>query len=89
LQFRRLKQTSKLSILKSNFFKNIRHRLKVSDKKILASFPDIEQFLEKDIVTGSFLDKITSQYLQAAELPHFELIINDTSSLLDDLKKDE
>ena len=70
------------------FFKNIRHRLKVSDENILAVFPDIEQFLEEDIVTESFLDKITSQYLEAAELPQFELISIDTSSL-DDLKKDE
>ena len=69
------------------FFKNIRHRLKISDEKILAAYPDIEQFLEEDIVTESFLDKITSQYLEAAELPQFELINIDPSSL-DDLKKD-
>ena len=56
------------------FFKNIRHRLKISDDSILAVFPDIEQFLEEDIVTESFLDKITNQYLETAELPHFELI---------------
>jgi len=65
------------------FFKNIRHRLKISDENILAVFPDIEQFLEEDIVTESFLDKITSQYLEAAELPQFELISLDTSSLED------
>ena len=59
-----------------------------SDNSILAVFPDIEQFLEEDIVTESFLDKITNQYLEAAELPQFELISIDTSSL-DDLKKDE
>jgi uncharacterized tellurite resistance protein B-like protein len=56
------------------FFKIIRHRLKISDENILAVFPDIEQFLEEDIVTESFLDKITSQYLETAELPQFELI---------------
>lgn len=70
------------------FFKNIRHRLKISDENILAVFPDIEQFLEEDIITDSFLDKITSQYLESAELPLFELISIDTSSL-DNLKKDE
>jgi uncharacterized tellurite resistance protein B-like protein len=83
-----IKADEQIEYSEIKFFKNIRHRLKVSDKMILASFPDIEQFLEKDIVTGSFLDKITSQYLQAAELSQFELIINDTSSP-DDLKKDE
>lgn len=70
------------------FFKNIRHRLKISDENILAVYPDIEQFLEEDIKTESFLDKITNQYLESAELPQFELISIDTSSL-DDLKKDE
>jgi uncharacterized tellurite resistance protein B-like protein len=70
------------------FFKNIRHRLQVSNDNILAVFPDIEEFLEEDIVTKSFLDKITNQYLEAAELPQFELISIDSSSHKD-LKKDE
>ncbi len=56
------------------FFKNIRHRLNVSDEKILACFPDIEQYLEDDIITDSFLDNITSQYFQISELPQFDLI---------------
>lgn len=56
------------------FFKNIRHRLKVSDEKILERFPDIEQYLEEDIITEGYLDKITSQYLEATEIPQFELL---------------
>lgn len=56
------------------FFKNIRHRLKVRDNKILERFPDIEQYLEDDIITDGFLDKISSQYFQAIELPQFDLI---------------
>lgn len=56
------------------FFKNIRHRLKVSDEKILDRFPDIELYLEQDIITDGFLDKITSQYFEATELPQFDLI---------------
>ena len=70
------------------FFKNIRHRLQISDESILAVYPDIEQFLEEDIKTESFLDKITSQYLESAILPQFELI-NFNSSPLDDLTQDE
>lgn len=56
------------------FFKIIRHNLKISDDKILSVFPDIEQYLEEDIITESYLDKITKQYLDIAELPQFELI---------------
>lgn len=59
------------------FFKNIRHRLKISDEKILAKFPDLEQYLEEDIITDSFLDKITSQYFETTELPQFDLITID------------
>ncbi|MBN8707341.1 MAG: TerB family tellurite resistance protein [Bacteroidetes bacterium] len=70
------------------FFKNIRHRLKISDENILAVYPDIEQFLEKDIVTDSYLDKIANQYLIAVELPQFDLINIDAISH-DKLKKDE
>lgn len=70
------------------FFKNIRHRLQISDENILVVYPDIEQFLEDDIITESFLDKITSQYLESAKFPQFELISIDTSSLKE-LKKDE
>jgi len=83
-----IKADEQIEYSEIKFFKNIRHRLKVSDENILAVFPDIEQFLEEDIVTESFLDRITKQYLDTAELPQFELISIDTS-LLDDLKKDE
>lgn len=62
------------------FFKNIRHRLKVRDNKILERFPNIEQYLEDDIITDGFLDKISSQYFQAVELPHFNLINIETNS---------
>jgi uncharacterized tellurite resistance protein B-like protein len=65
------------------FFKNIRHRLKISDENILKVFPDVEIFLEDDIKTESFLNKITSQYLETAELPQFELINLDLNSLND------
>jgi uncharacterized tellurite resistance protein B-like protein len=59
------------------FFKNIRHRLKVSDDVILNTYPDIEMFLEEDISTESSLDKITNHYLENIELPQFKLITID------------
>jgi uncharacterized tellurite resistance protein B-like protein len=83
-----IKADEQIEYSEIKFFKNIRHRLKISDQNILAVFPDLEQFLEEDIMTESFLDKITNQYLESAELPQFELISLDNSSL-DDLKKDE
>ncbi len=56
------------------FFKNIRHRLQLTDDMILNKFPDIDLYLEDDIITDGFLDKITNQYFQSTELPQFEMI---------------
>jgi len=76
-----IKADEQIEYSEIKFFKNIRHRLKISDEQILAVFPDIEQFLEEDIITDPFLGKITSQYLEAVELPQFSLITIDTNSL--------
>ncbi len=80
-----IKADEQVEYAEIKFFKNIRHRLKISDENILAVFPDIEQFLEEDIVTESFLDKITSQYFEAISLPQFEVIIID-ENLKDNIK---
>ena len=55
-------------------FKNIRHRLKVGNEIILRLHPDIEQFLEDDIKTESYLEKITSHFISSVEIPKFEFI---------------
>jgi uncharacterized tellurite resistance protein B-like protein len=55
-------------------FKNIRHRLKISDEKIIEVFPQVEQFLEDDIVSDSYLEKIKVHFLETTDLPVFELI---------------
>ena len=69
-----IKADEQIEYSEIKFFKNIRHRLQISDENILAVYPDIQQFLEEDIITESFLDKITNQYLDLAELPTFEHI---------------
>jgi len=71
------------------FFKVIRHNLKISDDRILSAYPDIEQYLEEDIITESYLEKIINQYFDTVELPQFELITSFNTSTLDSLTKDE
>lgn len=83
-----IKADDQIEYSEIKFFKNIRYRLKVSNENILAVYPGSEQFLEEDIITESFIDKITNQYLESAELPQFELVSIDVSTL-DNLKKDE
>lgn len=76
-----IKADEKIEYSEIKFFKNIRHRLKIDDENILAVFPEIEQYLEEDIITESFLDRIKKQYLEITELPKFELISIDINSL--------
>lgn len=76
-----IKSDEQVEYSEIKFFKNIRHRLKASDETILTTYPCIEMFLEADIITESFLDKITHQYLETTQLPQFELISIDTSKL--------
>lgn len=69
-----IKADDQIEYSEIKFFKVIRHNLKINDEKILEVYPDIEQFLEEDIITESYLEKITKQYLEMAELTQFELI---------------
>lgn len=71
------------------FFKVIRHHLKISDQKILEVYPDIDQFLEQDIITESYIDKISKQYLETTELPQFELISLIEKNLSDNISDNE
>lgn len=69
-----IKADEKIEYSEIKFFKVIRHTLKIKDEQILAVYPDIEFFLEDDIIAESYLQKITNQYLDSAELPQFELL---------------
>ncbi|MBK9045652.1 MAG: TerB family tellurite resistance protein [Bacteroidetes bacterium] len=69
-----IKSDEEIDYAEIKMFKIIRHNLKITDDSILAKFPDIEQFLEEDIITESYLEKITNQYLDSTVLPQFELI---------------
>ena len=63
------------------FFKNIRHRLKLSDDKILKIHPEVEYWLEDDIKTESFIKNLTDKYLDSADLPQFDSIHIDTTEV--------
>ena len=76
-----IKADDQIEYSEIKFFKVIRHNLKINDEKILAVYPDIELFLEQDIITESYLEKITNQYLAVADLPQFEQISFDVNSL--------
>ena len=64
----------KIEYSEVKFFKTIRHRLSISDEKIIEVFSDIEFWLIEDIDTGMDILKITDSYLDSFEVKQFELI---------------
>ncbi len=82
-----IKADDQIEYSEIKFFKVIRHNLQISDEKIVSAYPEIESWLEQDIITESYLEKITKQYLDSAELPQFELIISLDNGSLDPAKQ--
>jgi uncharacterized tellurite resistance protein B-like protein len=56
------------------FFKIIRRNLKVSNDEILKLFPEIEMYLEEDIVIETNFNKLKNQFFEITELQKFESI---------------
>lgn len=79
----------KIEYSEVKFFKVIRHHLKVSDEKILSIYPDIESWLEQDIITDNYLDKIKDDYLKASSIPKFEQIQSLDKDLLDSINSEK
>jgi uncharacterized tellurite resistance protein B-like protein len=74
-----IKADEQIEYAEIRFFKVIRAKLKISNEKILAKFPDIEQFLEDDIITESYMNRIKHQYFETVEFPQFEFIHSNTN----------
>lgn len=68
-----IKADEQIEYSEIKFFKNIRHRLTISDEAITSNFLDVDEFLEADIKTDSFLDKIKAEYFESKELPQFDI----------------
>ncbi|MCF8262755.1 MAG: hypothetical protein K9J12_18395 [Melioribacteraceae bacterium] len=56
------------------FFKIIRSKLKSTNKEILDKIPEIEEYLERDIISQSYIEKLTSDYFESCTLPKFNSI---------------
>lgn len=81
---RTIQADDKVEYSEVKFFQNIRHRLKISDETALEKYPDYEVFFIEDIVTESYLDKISSDYLDNIQLSGFEDINFDVNELEND-----
>lgn len=60
------------------FFKIIRSKLHVSDQDLLDALPEFsnleEDYLQKDIISGNYLKKLSADYFDRYELPTFSAL---------------
>lgn len=69
-----IKADDEIEYSEIKFFKNIRHRLSVSNETILAFHPGVEDFLEEDIIAPS-LGKLAEQFFATLDLVNFDEIV--------------
>jgi len=67
------------------FFKIIRSNLKLSNDSILEELPEIEEYLEQDIISNSYLSRLQDDFFDAHTLPTFEPIHQLNDKLLKNL----
>lgn len=66
------------------FFKIIRSKLKVKNDKILNVLPDIEEYLEQDIISKSYLARLQDDFFSLQAIPKFASIQSIDTNLLND-----
>lgn len=64
------------------FFKIIRSKLKVENERILERFPEIEEYLEQDIISKSYLARLQDDFFTTQAIPKFEMIKTFDASIL-------
>ena len=75
--FNTIKADEQIEYSEIKFFKVIRKSLSVSDQRIIEKYPELEEYLEEDINTESMLEKLATSFLDAIELPVFNLLESD------------
>ena len=72
-----IESDEKVEYSEIKFFKIIRTKLNVSNQKILEKLSHInnlEEYLEQDIISDSYLKKLTLDYFSSQSIPEFDLI---------------
>ncbi len=68
------------------FFKIVRDKLNIDNETILAEIPEIEEYLEQDIISPSYIAKLTTDYLGAYATPTLGSL-NDLSAEIEKAQK--
>ncbi len=68
-----IKADEKVEYSEIKFFKLIRSKLSIPDKPILEKYPDFEEYLEKDIMSDSYLSQFRANFLGINNLNSIDL----------------
>lgn len=84
-----IKADDKVEYSEIKFFKVIRAKLSIENEPILNIHPDFEEYLERDIVSESYLSKLKNDFFDTQTLPKFDTISNIDNILLDKTNGEE
>jgi len=68
-----IKADDEIKYSEVKFFKLIRSKLNIKDEDILKKHPDLEEYLEQDVFSPSYLEKIDSDYFNIEKLKNIEI----------------
>lgn len=79
--FKTIEADTKIEYSEIKFFKVIRSFLKVKNEHIISKFPNLEDYLEDDIITESYLSNLQNDFFNTHKSIQFEAlnILNDNS----------
>lgn len=63
------------------FFKIIRSKLKIANEEILEVYPHMEEYLETDIISESYLANLHYGFFDSSHLPQFRSLEDDFKTL--------
>jgi len=84
-----IKADDKVEYSEIKFFKVIRAKLSIENEPILNIHPNFEEYLERDIVSESYLSKLKNDFFDTQTLPKFDTISNIDNILLDKTNGEE
>ena len=82
-----IKADEKVEYSEIKFFKVIRSKLAIADEKILKQHPDFEEYLEQDIISDSYLERLQNDFFDTNILPKFDSIHLLDSDIIDVIEK--
>lgn len=83
-----IKADDKIEYSEIKFFKVIRSKLKIDNQSILSKYPDLEEYLEQDIISNSYLSKLQDGFLDSNQIPKFDLSTKINEKALKDFTED-